>query len=155
MAGWDDIRNALVVAPVRPVHLTLVRCVALLPLTADGTLDYLFTSGKANRYNPAGVFCIYLSEDEKTARAEYGRRLGPAALQPVGTFFAEARLAGVLDLADAQTRQSLGLNARDLSIAWPRARKPTRTQLLGLAISQQNTISANPKSPGHCLTGKF
>ena len=42
------------------VNLTLVRCVALLPLTAHGTPDYLFTSGKANCYNPAGLLCIYL-----------------------------------------------------------------------------------------------
>jgi hypothetical protein len=72
----------------------------MLPLTAGGTPDYLFASGRANRCNPAGVDCIYLSEGELTARKEYGRRLGrgAGALQPLGTFFAEVELARVLDL---------------------------------------------------------
>src|SRR2546426_12467425 len=101
MAELDEFRKALVAAPVRAFHVTLVRCVALLPLTAHGTPDYLFTSGQANRYNPAGVSCIYFSEDERTARAEYSRRLGAAARQPVGVYFANAKLSNVVDLAEA------------------------------------------------------
>jgi RES domain-containing protein len=120
----------------------VVRCVGLIPLTAQGAPDYLFTSGKPNRYNPAGVRCIYFSEDENTARAEYARRLGAAALQPRGTFFAEVNLTQVLDLSDVRTCHTLSLAAKDLSLAWPLARKPTRTQLLGLALSQQRAIAA-------------
>src|SRR6266436_3681849 len=141
MAALDDISKALVTAPARHVRATLVRCVTLLPLTAGGTPDYLFTSGKANRYNPAGVSCVYFSENEKTARAEYARRLGRAGLQPLGTYFAEVHLAAVLDLTDAQTPQKLGFKPKDLSLNWQRS-KNVRSQLLGRAVSQQNRIAA-------------
>lgn len=60
MTELEAMEAALRAAPVRPLKATLVRCVALLPLTAGGTPDYLFTSGQANRYNPAGVPCLFL-----------------------------------------------------------------------------------------------
>jgi hypothetical protein len=74
MTDEESMRVALAGAPVEPLRATLVRCVAMLPLTAGGTPDYLFTSGRANRCNPAGVDCIYFSQDERTARAEYRGR---------------------------------------------------------------------------------
>jgi len=142
MAGLQELAARLQSAPVATFHVTVVRCVGLIPLTAHGTPDYLLTSGRANRFNPAGVACVYFSEDEKTARTEYARRLGPAGRQPVGTFFAETRLTKVLDLANPKTRAVLGLSAKDLRVAWPLARRPTLTQLLGLALTQQADISA-------------
>lgn len=142
MGSSGDIISRLRQAPVIPVQATLVRCVALLPLAAAGAPDYLFTSGRANRYNPAGVACVYFSGDERTARAEYSRRLGRSALQPVGTYFARINLAHVLDLADAATRKALGFSSRDLTVTWQRAKQPTHGQLLGLAISQQGDIAA-------------
>jgi hypothetical protein len=33
--------------------------------------SYFFASGHAHRLNPAGVYCLYFSEDEVTANAEY------------------------------------------------------------------------------------
>jgi RES domain-containing protein len=137
-----EINSRLKSAPAASFHGTLVRCVGLVPLTAHGTPDYLFASARPNRFNPAGVACVYFSHDEKTARAEYGRRLGRAGLQPIGMFFAEARLAKVLDLANPKTGLALGLTARDLRVAWPLARSPTHTQLLGLALAQQTGLSA-------------
>ena len=77
MSRQNAMLTVLANAPVRRLHATLVRCVALSPLIGSGAVDYLFTSGKANRYNPAGVECVYFSEDERTARAEYGRKIGP------------------------------------------------------------------------------
>jgi hypothetical protein len=47
-----------------------------------------------------------------------------------------------VDLTNQKTRAALGLTLRELSIVWPRARKLTRTQLLGLAVSQQRAIAA-------------
>src|ERR1035441_3782042 len=107
MAAEESIHAALAGAPVQPLQATLVRCVALLPLTAAGAPDYLFTSGRAKRYNPAGVECIYFSEDERTARTEYERRLGPGVHQPRGTYFAEVDLARVLNLETLPTRNAL------------------------------------------------
>jgi hypothetical protein len=144
MAAEESIHAALAGAPVQPLQATLVRCVALLPLTAAGAPDYLFTSGRANRYNPAGVECIYFSEDERTVRAEFARRfgVGAGALQPIGTYFAEVDLAGILNLEALPTRNALKLKTSDLSVRWELARKTTRTQLLGLAVSQQQAIAA-------------
>lgn len=140
----EALRGALARAPVQPLRATLVRCVALLPLTTGGTPNYLFTSGRANRYNPAGVECVYFSEDERTARAEYGRRFGrgAGALQPLGTYFAEVNLTRVLNLERETVRNALGLKAKDLVVSWEFAHKPTRTQMLGLVVSQQQAIAA-------------
>lgn len=142
MPDESALRAALEAAPVRRLRATLVRCVALMPLTESGAPDYLLSSGRANRFNPAGVFGIYFSEDERTARAEYGRRLGKAARQPLGTYFAEVNLARVLDTADKQTQMALGLKQRDLGVAWQTARNLTKTQELGLVVSHQRTIVA-------------
>lgn len=59
MSELEALERALGTAPVRPYEGVLVRCVALLPLTARGAPDYLFTSGKPNRFNPAGVPCVH------------------------------------------------------------------------------------------------
>ena len=138
MSDFEVIESALRRVPVRAVKATLVRCVALQPLIADGMPDYLFTSGRTNRYNPCGVRCVYFSEDEATARLEYVRRFSArrSALQPLGVFFAEVSLTRVVDLADADTREGLKLNSRDLAATWQRATTPTRTQLLGAAASR-------------------
>src|SRR5262245_41231002 len=133
MAGVGDIPTILRTIPLDTFDSTVVRCVALIPLTAHGTTDYLFASGKANRFNPSGIACVYFSENEKTARAEYGRRLGPAARQPLGTFFAAVRLRKVLNLGDSKVWATLGLTPKNMGVAWPLARKPTRTQQLGAA----------------------
>jgi len=144
MTDEEAIRAALAGAPVQPLRATLVRCVALLPLTAGVTPDYLLASGRANRYNPAGVDCIYFSEDERTARAEYGRRFGrgASAFQPLGTYFAEVELTKVLNLEDEPTRHALQLEAKDMTVRWEFAHKATRTQLLGWVVSQQRAIAA-------------
>ncbi len=138
MTELETIKQALRAVPVRPLLTTLVRCVALLPLTASGTPDYLFTSGQTNRFNPAGVRCVYFSEDEATARLEYARRFGTSrgAQQPLGTYFAEVSLTKVVDLADPATRDAFKLGPKDLAVAWHRAKTPTRTQLLGQVASQ-------------------
>ena len=137
MTQLEAIERALRLAPLRRLRATLVRCVALLPLTAAGVPDYLFTSGKANRYNPGGVQCVYFSEDEATARLEYARRFGTGsgALQPAGLYFAEVGLTKVLDMDDPMTRDAFKFRLKDLEVTWQLARRPTRTQLLGLAAS--------------------
>ena len=86
MLALDAIRTALATVPVRRLKATLVRCVALRPLIEGGSPDFLFASGRANRYNPVGVACVYFSEDERTARAGCDRRAThrSGALQPLG-----------------------------------------------------------------------
>lgn len=128
-------------APGRPMTATLVRCVALAPLIRTGSPDFLYPSGRANRYNPAGVACVYFSEDERTARSEYDRR-GVGLREPLATYFAEVQLARVLDLSDPVTLEMLPLTRRDLTRSWYRVKKPTKAQLLGLAVSRQKSIAA-------------
>ena len=128
-------------APTRRLHTTLVRRVPLSPLIKTGTVDYLFTSGRASRFNTAGVKCVYFAEDEATATAEYERRTLPLH-QPFATFFAEVELAAVLDLCSAATLKALGLTVPDLQANWVRARRPIATQVLGEAVSQQVQLTA-------------
>jgi hypothetical protein len=72
-----SIAAALPAAPTRSLRATLVRRVPLSPLIKTGTVDYLFASGRASRFNTAGVKCVYFSEDEATAAAEYERHTRP------------------------------------------------------------------------------
>jgi RES domain-containing protein len=104
-------------------------------------VDFLFTSGKASRYNPRAVWYVYFSEDEATAAAEFERHQVRKA-QPFVTYFAEVRLRRVIDLCDAGTVAALGLNARDLKAAWVGARTATATQNVGEAVSRQRHIAA-------------
>ena len=57
------------VAPLTVKATGLVRLVPQLDLGESP--DWLFTSGKANRYNPAGVECVYFAGTRDIAQAEY------------------------------------------------------------------------------------
>jgi hypothetical protein len=87
------------------------------------------------------VECVYFAEDEATAEAEYERRIAPLR-QPYATFFADVSLTAVLGLCSAATLKFLGLTAHDLRINWVRATRPTITQSLGEAVSQQTRFAA-------------
>src|SRR5829696_2089331 len=77
---------------------TWVRVVPLLHLTTKDPLDWLFTSGKPNRYNSSDVHCIYFADGEQTAKAEYDDYWGGGISkhQPKATYFAELQLRRVL-----------------------------------------------------------
>ena len=51
--------EALKAAPTCQLRTALVRRVALSPLIESGTVDYLFLSGRAGRFNTAGVSCVF------------------------------------------------------------------------------------------------
>ena len=123
----EHFAQALLAAPVRELHATLIRRVAMLPMLASAPVDFLFTSGKASRFNVRGVACVYFAEDEATAAAEYAWH-HPGQRQRFTTFFAEARLRRVLDVGDAGTLSVLGLNGSESCAAWRGATKPTVTQ---------------------------
>lgn len=104
-------------APVREVRATFVRRVQLLPLIRSAPVDFLFTSGKPNRFNPAGTSCVYFAEDEATAAAEFTRHFA-SRQEPFVTYFAEVRLRAVLDLCAVGTMNALGLTPADLRAPW-------------------------------------
>lgn len=140
--GIQDILSRLKQVPVRRLRHTLVRCVELSSLMEDGKPDFLFTSGKRDRYNLDGIQCIYFAEDEETARAEHRCQDHPAqGFRPLCMFFADASL-NVLDLTMRSVRKALALTDKDLRAPWERVRHPTRTQLLGTAISKQRKLAA-------------
>ena len=133
--------RVLSTVPVRGLQATLVRRVPLAPMLEADAVDFLLTTGKAYRYNPAGVGCLYFAEDEATAAAEYERHVARKR-QPFATYFAEVRLRRVIDLCDSNTVAQLGLTADDLQAPWVGAREPTVTQRLGSAVNQQAHIAA-------------
>src|ERR1041385_3613610 len=116
MRDWNAIIKALQSVPVIELRRTLARIVPLGELVKNAPPDFLFTSGKPNRYNPAGVECVYFSEDEATAHLEYARQWGHlrAGKQPMVTFFADVRLSRVLDLTSSKTLDALKFKAADL-----------------------------------------
>lgn len=129
--------------PGRSVEARLVRCVIRDALERSAPPEFLFTSGKPNRYNAAGIQCVYFSENLEVAILEYSRYLeglGPADY-PFTTYFADARMPYV-DLTDPGVLARLGLVAADLHDPWRLSPEPTRTQLLGLALSRQKRFSA-------------
>ena len=141
MHDSDHFGEVLRTTPVRELRATLVRRVSLLAMTDSPTLDFLFTSGKAYRYNTRGVWCVYFAEDEATSAAEYERHnTGPR--QPFVTYFAEVRLRRVIDLCSSDTLSALAISARDLRAPWVGTRKPTAAQNLGEAVSSQTSITA-------------
>src|SRR5205823_3948484 len=71
MANFSKL---LLKAPLRRVEGTLVRAVKAAALYRSGepaSPNFLFTSGKQNRFNLSGTECLYWSEAEATALAEY------------------------------------------------------------------------------------
>lgn len=132
-------------AACSPVPLTVNKLARLVPQLALGASpNWLFTSGKPNRYNPAGVNCVYFAETRDIAQAEYDDYWKGlwGANQPVTTYFAEARLQRVLDLTDKVTLKALRVDSIDLFKNWRRAKHPTLTQLLGQAVSETGIFSA-------------
>ena len=137
MAGkdWDAlVRNV----PTTPFEGDLKRCVA--QLTFNRKNNYLFTSGKRNRCNPSGVFCIYMSEDRSTALAEYDKYftdLGDD--QPMVLYTGFLRAAAIIDLGDPEICKHFGLNDADFFTAF-RTKGETNLEKLGAAISRQTTV---------------
>jgi hypothetical protein len=130
--------------PVRRMQRRLVRCVPQLDFMAGVPPRFLYTSGRPNRCNPRDVDCLYFSENEWIADAEYRRQWrGTAAeSQPKLTFFARAYLQKIIDLENEEVTDALGLTVEDLLGSWRLSRRPTLLQRLGLAISRQRSIAA-------------
>lgn len=116
------------------------------------TPDWLYTSGRPNRYNPRGVDALYFGESREVAQAEYDHSWGglTGADQPTTTFYAEVSLARVLDLTDASTLNALNLAGTDLLKPWRGKKTTTFTQLLGHAVQDSHLFSAI-RYPSHAL----
>jgi RES domain-containing protein len=136
--------------PTRRMDRVLIRCVSQVAFMARIPPRYLYTSGRPGRCNPPGVACLYASESEATANSEY---LGPLAgtqarHQPRLLYFAQVKLAKIVDCGDASVREMLTCTDDDFYGTWRLAPVSTRLQRLGLALSRQRAISA-VRFPSH------
>ena len=140
----ESLKVALASAPALHVKAELTRLVPFASLVNYDPPNWLYTSGKPNRYNPAGVNCVYFAETTEVAQAEYesmwkgvvGRN------QPFTTFFAAVDLRRVLDLTDPETLKVLKVEASDLYTNWRGAKHPTLTQFIGQAVNETGLFSA-------------
>lgn len=126
-----------------PWKTPLARRVPLFDLIANLPPKFLWASGKPNRFNLSGAECIYFSDNERTAQAEYVRPLVGTGneRQPVATFWAEVALERLLDLRNVQVRKELALSEGELFAGW-RSAQPTATQMLGEAVNGGAGFSA-------------
>ena len=112
-----SIKARLAGAPAVVVRTQLSRLVPFAPLVAIRPPDWLYASGKANRYNPTGVNCVYFAESKEVAHVEYeARRARAGQHQPVTLYVAEVVLKRVLDLTSAVTLKVLDFDAAELSV---------------------------------------
>jgi RES domain-containing protein len=139
-----SLKFTLADAPSHAVKTQLVRLVPFHHLASVNPPNWLFTSAKPNRYNPAGIECVYFGESKEIAELEFESQFSGllGKHQPVTIYYADVVLSKVLDLTDAATLETLKLEAAELSKNWRRAKAPTSTQLLGQAVSQTAYFSA-------------
>lgn len=153
-ASFPDL---LVTAPTISIHSLVARRVPDNILHSKVPPDYLFTSGKKARYSETGDRCIYFSENEATAIAEYEKDLPFGNhFQPVTTFWAEAKLGKVIDLTDSICLAHFGLVESDLQVTWRLASAPILTQQLGAAIAKNMAGISAIRYPSEAmrLTGR-
>jgi hypothetical protein len=89
-----SLKAALPTAPALAMKARLTRRVEYLALARYDPPNWLYTSGKPKRYNPAGVHCVYFGADAKVTRAEYEEMWKElqGANQPATEFIAEVCL---------------------------------------------------------------
>jgi RES domain-containing protein len=133
--------------PTIRLQSTLARKVPLLDLIGHKPIQFLFTSGKPNRFNLAKTNCLYSSEDERTATEEWERLLGGLSVKHCATFFANIQIGTVLDLDDSKIRAALQLSDGELFADWATAGSPVDTQLLGEAVATSTTSIAAIRFP--------
>lgn len=106
-------------------------------------VNYLFTSARAGRYNPAGVPVLYFAEDRFAEEAERARYYtGLDLFQPAQRFYGVLKVDHLLDLGDASVLHHLGLTNDDLFAPWRFALSAPRTQELGRAVARQQRVAA-------------
>lgn len=139
-----SLKAALKTAPAIAAKAKLFRRVEFVALVSNNPPNWLYTSGKPQRYNPAGVQCIYFGEDTNGTRAAYEAiwKGLKGADQPATEFSAVMDLQRVLDLTDGATLDALEVDANDLYKNWRRAKRPTLTQLIGQAVNETKLFSA-------------
>ena len=139
-----SLKAALKTAPAIAAKAKLFRRVEFAALVTYNPPNWLYTSGKPQRYNPAGVQCIYFGEDANVTKSEFDDiwKGLKGADQPATDFSAVVDLQRVLDLTNVATLKVLKIDTKDLFKNWRRAKYSTLTQLIGQAVNETGLFSA-------------
>jgi RES domain-containing protein len=136
---WDDLVAAVPTISVK--NKQLYRAVA--QLSFDKSRRYLFTSGKRNRCNPAGIFCIYMADDRNTALTEYDKYYTDLGnVEPCVIYTGRLTSAAIIDLEDPDIRDHFGLTDADFFTAFRTKPAETPLEKLGRGIARQTKITA-------------
>ena len=129
----------------RPLTVTAFRAVPLKPFVAyvqrEGRPNLRFMSGARNRYNLAGTPCLYVAEEDETARVELRHGFDDIAVGEA-IFHVKCELTRVLDLTDAAICAALGATEKNLFAPWETAKRPTATQRLGEVVLRGRRFAA-------------
>ncbi len=129
----------------RPLTVTAVRAVPLRPFVTyvqrEGRPNLRFMSGTRNRFNLADTPCLYVAEDDETARVELRHGFEDLTLDEA-VFHVKCELTSVLDLTDAEVRAALRLTDKDLFAPWETAKRATATQRLGELVLRGGRYNA-------------
>lgn len=121
----------------RPLAVTAFRAVPLKPFVAyvqrEGRPNLRFMSGGRNRFNLAATACLYVAEEDETARVELRHGFDGIPVDEA-IFRVKCELTRVLDLIDANVCATLGITGKNLFAPWETAKRPTATQRLGEAV---------------------
>lgn len=135
----DEYKTLITTLPKTPFDIRLTRIVPHMDFVSGMPPSFLYASGRPNRCNPKNVRCIYLSEDSKTARAEWDD-LNEDFDQPEITFHGRLKAASIIDLGNKDTFDALELTDEDLTANF--RLKVLNIQNLGHAVSQQKDVVA-------------
>lgn len=139
MPAPDEYQGLIATLPKTGADVRLTRIVPFLRFDAGLPRTFLFTSGRANRCNPAGVRCVYFSETAETARAEW-EDMDTDPDQPTLTFHGRLKAANIIDLENRATLATLGLSEEDLTVNFRLL--ASKLQALGEAVSRQTDAAA-------------
>jgi len=129
----------------RPLTVTAFRAVPLRSFVAyvqrEGRPNLRFMSGTRNRFNLAGTPCLYVAEDDETARVELRHGFENLTLDEA-IFHVKCELTRVLDLTDNYVRAALRLSDKDLFAPWETTRRSTAAQRLGELVLRGGRFDA-------------
>lgn len=131
------------IEPTR-IDQQLTRMVDFFDLVGNSVGKFLYTSGRANRFNPRGVYALYLADQRGTCLDEIHEENPRFELERPAdvTFRVNVSLHRCLDLLDPEITKCLKISTDELFANWRRARKPTATQKLGLTIENEGLFSS-------------
>jgi hypothetical protein len=131
----------------------LSRMVDFFDLTGKGEPQFLYASGRANRFNPPKLECLYLSNTRDTCLLEIDENYpGFEREHPADTTYrVDVNLSRLLDLQLGEVLDAIELPYEELFPPWRRAKKPTTTQMLGkvIALSGQFSSIRFPSNAAH------